>query len=66
MVKGTLHIFQFIARVLIYSSSTHSFISYDFASLLGIKPQLLDCRLSVATPMGDHIVVNFVCRSCVI
>uniref|UniRef100_A0A7N2MWN1 RNA-directed DNA polymerase n=1 Tax=Quercus lobata TaxID=97700 RepID=A0A7N2MWN1_QUELO len=66
VVTGILPLFSNFAKTLFDSGSTHSFISSRYAKLCDKKPGLMDYDLSVATPMGDSLVCNFMLKSCVI
>ena len=46
--------------------SSHSFISCSLASRLGSKYEPLGFYLRVSTPFGDVMVVNVICRDCLI
>lgn len=61
--EGILCISQFLIRVFMDLGSTHSFISYDFALRFIVKPQPLDYKLFVATPIGYSIMIKFMCHS---
>uniref|UniRef100_A0A2N9GFR5 CCHC-type domain-containing protein n=1 Tax=Fagus sylvatica TaxID=28930 RepID=A0A2N9GFR5_FAGSY len=55
VVSGTLVITNQHAQVLFDSGSTHSFISHSFARRLNMIPETLDFELSVDTPSG-HVL----------
>ena len=54
------------ARFLFDTRATHSFILTTFASSLGLHMEIMDCVLSVASPMGGELVISEVCKSCVV
>ncbi|XP_075670170.1 uncharacterized protein LOC142639930 [Castanea sativa] len=66
VVVGILPLFSNFAKTLFDSESTHFFISTRYAKLCDKKPGLMDYDLSVAIPMGDSLVCNFMLKSCVI
>ena len=55
VVTGTLSIFGDDARVLIDPGATHSFISREYVSRVGITPIHLECGLEIATPIGESL-----------
>ncbi|XP_075633934.1 uncharacterized protein LOC142606477 [Castanea sativa] len=66
VVAGILPLFSNFAKTLFDSRSTHSFISTRYAKLCDKKPGHMDYDLSVATPIGDSLVCNYMLKSCVI
>lgn len=66
VVTGTLPIHSFDVKVLIDFGPTHSFVSYKFAEKFKKTPEPLNCDLSVATPLGDFVIIDCVFKHCVI
>ena len=54
------------ARILFDTGATHSFISFVFASSLGLHKDYLDGALCVTSPLGGEMAVGHVCRACVV
>jgi hypothetical protein len=54
------------ARILFDSGASHSFISRVFMLTLHLSPEVLDEPLTVATPLGDFLVLDLICRQCVV
>lgn len=61
---GTLSLFSKDAKVLFDSGATYSFVSIAFACHANKNTKPLGCYLSVATPMGDNMILNQVYKSC--
>ena len=55
VVTGTLSIFGDDARVLIEPGATHSFISREYVTRVGMTPVPLECGLEIATPTGESL-----------
>lgn len=55
VVKGILPLFSGHAFVLFGSCAVHSFVSSTCVKFCAEVPMPLDCTLTVATPVGDHI-----------
>ena len=66
VVEGTFRVNSFPARILFYSGTLYSFISYDFMVRLQLVAQSLDFSLSVSTPLGEMSLLENVCRRCII
>ena len=64
-VEGTF-VNSFPAKILFDSEASHSFKSQTFMRKLHLVSDTLDIHLSVATPLGDFSILEFVCRGCVI
>lgn len=63
VVTGTLLLFTAQANILFYSGSTHSFISYKYASLCKKKAEPLDSKLLVFSPSSDSLSACLVLKS---
>ncbi|XP_057960847.1 cold shock domain-containing protein 4-like [Malania oleifera] len=61
VVKGNIRMLSNIAIVLFDSRATHSFISPRFVKLCGLKAQLLDAELAMATPLGSIVTDQCSC-----
>lgn len=59
VVKGILPLFSGHAFVLFGSRAVHSFVSSTCVKFCAEVPMPLDCTLTVATPVGDHL-----CEAC--
>ena len=55
---GTLSIFGDDARVLIDPGATHSFISCEYVTRVGMTIVPLGCGLEIATPIGESLWPN--------
>ena len=66
VVTGTISMFSRDVRVLFDSGATHSFISMTFACYASKNTEPLGYYLSIATPMGDSMMMNQVYKSCLI
>ncbi|XP_039118126.1 uncharacterized protein LOC120254039 [Dioscorea cayenensis subsp. rotundata] len=64
VVSGTLPVYSAYACVLFDSGATHSFISSAFVQKHALPTVVLDYDLSVATPVGDALVISKVCVNC--
>ena len=52
------------AYILIDPSSTHSYISVDFAKYIDKELSMLDSQLIISMPVGGHFIVDLVFRNC--
>ena len=66
VVENTFFVNSFPAKILFDSGASHSFISLSFMRRLHLMPDNLDIPLSVASPLGDCSILEFVCRGCAI
>ncbi|XP_072997189.1 uncharacterized protein [Typha latifolia] len=66
VVQGTLSISSIPTKVLFDSGASHSFSSPDFLSLLPFAPEIMESCLAVTTPIGRTILLNLICRSCLV
>ncbi|GAV91212.1 zf-CCHC domain-containing protein/RVP_2 domain-containing protein [Cephalotus follicularis] len=64
VVRGTLYVYGYSARVLMDSGESHSFTSAHFASCLDVTPDCLSYTLDVSTPTGTSMYTDSVYRSC--
>lgn len=48
------------------TGAAHSFISAMCAEILGLKSVVADKPLKVKSPLGKEVVINSVCKSCII
>ncbi|XP_071906001.1 uncharacterized protein [Coffea arabica] len=65
VVEGTLPIFHRLARVLIDSGATHSFVNPTFMSGIDVKPVRLPFDLEVRTPIGNkNIITSLAYKDC--
>ncbi|XP_074327821.1 uncharacterized protein LOC141665738 [Apium graveolens] len=65
-VSGTLLIGRRDAYVLFNTGSTHSVVSLSFVRHFGVVPFLLYPHYSIATPMGNSVIISDVYRECLI
>ncbi|KAL5578634.1 hypothetical protein UlMin_011076 [Ulmus minor] len=65
-IEGIIIILNSWARALFDTGASHSFISKLFVNTLGLEIQPFYPPLTVMTPMGGHVLVSFVCRSCLV
>ena len=61
---GTISICNQDAFVLIDSGSTHSFVTYTFASRLKRPLELLPYLLCVSAPSGESVLCDYIYRFC--
>jgi len=66
VAEGTFLVNFFSPSILFDSEASHSFISQSFMHKLHLISDSLEIPLSVATPLGDFSILEFVCRGCVI
>ena len=52
--------------VLFDPGSTFSYVSSSFATGLYLHCDLLDMPICVSTPVGESVIVEKVCRSCLV
>lgn len=64
LLQGTFLIYNSLARVLIDSGTSHSFISSSFVHALGLKTELLDFFLCVENLVGGKVLLDRVCQAC--
>ncbi|XP_070036174.1 uncharacterized protein [Nicotiana tomentosiformis] len=66
VIIGPVSVCSRDASVLFDQGSTYSYVSSYFASYLVVPRDSLSAPVYVSTPVGDAIVVDRVCRSCVV
>ena len=66
VVEGMMIVYNSWDYILFDTGATYSFISFAFASSLGLHVKGVDGALCVASPLGGEMVVGHVCRSCVV
>ncbi|KAG6531501.1 hypothetical protein ZIOFF_005315 [Zingiber officinale] len=64
IITGMIYIANIPARVLIDSGATHSFISEDFLTKLGIIPERMVAGYSVSLPSGEELHSNRMVKNC--
>ena len=64
VVTGTILLQGLDAYALFDSGATHSFVSKQFASKLGVEFVKLDYDLTIATPSGVSMRASYVLKSC--
>ena len=65
IVEGTISIFHCLARILIDSGSTHSFVTPNFMYGIDLKSEKLSHYLEVTTPTGEHcLLIDTIYRNC--
>ncbi|XP_060674056.1 uncharacterized protein LOC132804125, partial [Ziziphus jujuba] len=64
VVAGTLNIFGNDALVLIDPGATHSFISKEFVTRVGMTPTSLECLVEIATPAGESLWPSQLIKEC--
>ncbi|GAV62785.1 RVP_2 domain-containing protein [Cephalotus follicularis] len=62
VVRGTVYVYDFSARVLMDSGASHSFIVSHFASCLNVSPDCMPYVLDVSTPTGTSMYTDSVYR----
>ncbi|XP_074361501.1 uncharacterized protein LOC141701756 [Apium graveolens] len=65
-ISGTLIVGRRDAYVLFDTGSTHSVVSLSFVYHLCIVPSLLYPHMSIATPMGNYVIISDAYRECLI
>ncbi|XP_074342281.1 uncharacterized protein LOC141679774 [Apium graveolens] len=65
-VLGTLLVAIRDAYVLFDTGSTHSVVSLSFVHHLGIAPSLLYPHMSIATPIGNYVIISDIYPECTI
>ncbi|XP_074346751.1 uncharacterized protein LOC141685556 [Apium graveolens] len=65
-VSGTLLIGRRDAYVLFDTGSTHSIVSLSFVRHLGVEPSLLYPHMSIATPIGNSVIISDIYPDCLI
>ncbi|XP_074343065.1 uncharacterized protein LOC141680861 [Apium graveolens] len=63
-VSGTLLVGRRDTYVLFDTSSTHSDVSLSFVHHLGVAPSLLYPHISIATPMGNSVIISDIYPEC--
>ena len=53
VIESTIPIFHRLAKILIDSSATHSFVNPNFMCTIDVKVEMLSYDLEVRTPSGD-------------
>ncbi|XP_043714604.1 uncharacterized protein LOC122662960 [Telopea speciosissima] len=66
VVAGIMSVSGMLAYVLFDSGSTHSFVSYEFASMMDVEPKNMDYLLCVSTPSGHVIETDVIYELCAI
>ena len=64
VATGTLILFNKEAKVLFDPGATHSFVSLAFGCFSDKPPESLKYVMSVATPMGDSVIIQQVYKAC--
>ena len=64
VIRGTVLIFGSVARTLIDTGASHSFISSTLARTMSLRYVTLRTPLTVTTPVQENIVLDRVCRDC--
>ncbi|XP_071917003.1 uncharacterized protein [Coffea arabica] len=65
VVESTIPIFHCLAKVLIDSGTTHSFVNSNFISGIDVKPIKLPYDLKVRTPIGEQtLIAKLVYKDC--
>ncbi|KAL8114698.1 hypothetical protein AgCh_021533 [Apium graveolens] len=65
-VSGTLLVGRRDSYVLFDTGSTHYVVSLSFVCHLGVAPSLLYLHTSIATPMGNSVIISDLYRECLI
>ncbi|XP_026405502.1 uncharacterized protein LOC113300515 [Papaver somniferum] len=66
VVEGTFLVYNSWAKILFDTGATHSFIASSFVLSLGLKTELLDGYLGVASAIGSSARIDRVARMCVV
>ncbi|KAL8124285.1 hypothetical protein AgCh_012076 [Apium graveolens] len=65
-ISGTLLVSRRDAYVLFDTGSTHFVVSLSFVRHLGVAPSLLYPHMSIATPVGNSVIIFDIYRECLI
>lgn len=66
VIRGTVLIYDFVARTPIDTRASHSFISCTLAHSMRLVFVTLRTLLVVTTPVRENIMLDHVCRDCVV
>ena len=66
VITGNLLVCDCMASVLFDPGSTFSYVSSSFATGLNLHCDLLDMPIRVSTQVGESVIVEKVCRSCLL
>ena len=65
VIEGTIPVFYRLAKILIESGATHSFVNLNFNCAIDVKAERLPYDLEVKTPASDqYLLANEVYRNC--
>lgn len=64
VIRGTSLIYNYVARILIDTGSSHSFVLYALTYIIRLRFKALRTPQSVTTPVPENIVLDHICRSC--
>ena len=63
-ISSIMNVFDIPVRVLFYSGSSQSFVSFSFALYADRELTPLKHKLVVMTPLGEQIIHTFMFRGC--
>src|SRR3954466_1331276 len=64
VIRGTVLIYGSVARTLIDTGASHSFISYALARSMSLMISTMLTPLLVTTPVRGNVMLDHVCKDC--
>ncbi|CAL2256079.1 unnamed protein product [Prunus armeniaca] len=64
VITGMIPIFGYLARVLIDTGATHSFIAHNFVPYVSVRPTPMTGSFSISLPTGEVLYADLVFRNC--
>ncbi|XP_016747356.1 uncharacterized protein [Gossypium hirsutum] len=66
VIAGTFYLFHVIVYALIDPGSTHSYVYTALVSQKKLSVEPTDYDIQVTNPLGESVIVNLVCRDCLL